>query len=97
MVAPDEGEIARAIAELGVPEALVRHGLDRDELARVDHDPSGALLVVIRIPAGESASGDGLQAAHAVGVMLIGDAAILVVSLVLATGVAVWFRAKRWL
>jgi len=24
-------------------------------------------------------------------------AAILVVSLVLATGVAVWFRAKRWL
>jgi len=78
MVTPDEGEIARAIAELGVPEALVRHGLDRDELARVDHDPSGALLVVIRIPAGESASGDGLQAAHAVGVMLIGDAVLTV-------------------
>ena len=73
LVAPDDAELERVVAELGVPSSLVRHGLDADELARVDHDPGGALLVVLRIPARSLEPGDTHPGAHAVGVILVGD------------------------
>jgi magnesium transporter len=52
VVAPDEAERAALIA-LGVPDALIRDALDTDELARVDHHPTGAKLFVLRVPASE--------------------------------------------
>ena len=52
VVAPDEAKRAALIA-LGVPDALIRDALDTDELARVDHHPTGAKLFVLRVPASE--------------------------------------------
>jgi magnesium transporter len=40
----------RALIEAGVPEGFLAHSLDYYEVARVDHDPGGAALVVIRVP-----------------------------------------------
>ena len=36
--------------ETGAPRELAFHALDIDELARVDHHPDGAILVVLRVP-----------------------------------------------
>lgn len=48
-VAPSAEERAR-LETLGVPGALVDDALDTDELARVEHHPSGARLFVLRVP-----------------------------------------------
>ncbi len=47
--APDEAE-QRALESRGVPPRFLRHALDIDELARVDHAPRGGSLVVVRVP-----------------------------------------------
>jgi magnesium transporter len=49
--APTDKE-RRALADAGVPPGFLGHALDLDELARVDHDPGGPALVVVRVPDG---------------------------------------------
>jgi magnesium transporter len=46
-------DVERVCAETGAPIGLARHALDSDELARIDHDASGAVLVVLRAPVGK--------------------------------------------
>lgn len=55
VVAPTDAERA-TLRELGVPDELVKDALDTDELARVDHHPTGARLFVLRVPAAASAT-----------------------------------------
>lgn len=43
-------DVERVCAENGIPKDLARDALDLDELARIEHDPSGAVLVVLRAP-----------------------------------------------
>ena len=50
-VAPDAAEQADLQAR-GVPPDFVRHALDVDEVARIEHAPSGATLIVLRVPDG---------------------------------------------
>lgn len=54
VVAPTEAERAR-LEQLGVPATLISDALDTDELARVEHHPSGARLFVLRVPVSVSA------------------------------------------
>jgi magnesium transporter len=49
-VARTPEEIERLCEETGAPWELARHALDVNELARVDHHPDGAILVVMRVP-----------------------------------------------
>lgn len=55
VVAPTEAERARLV-DLGVPASLIIDALDTDELARVEHHPSGARLFVLRVPVQVSAT-----------------------------------------
>ena len=57
--------------ELHVPDAFLGHALDVDELARIDRDPSGERLVVIRVPWIRSPSADVRYRSMAVGVVLV--------------------------
>jgi magnesium transporter len=50
--APTDSEQA-ALRERGVPPDFVRHALDVDEQPRIEHAPSGATLVVLRVPNGD--------------------------------------------
>jgi magnesium transporter len=50
VTAPTEAEQEDLSRRYGVPREFLRHAVDVDELARVDHDPSGARLVVLRVP-----------------------------------------------
>jgi magnesium transporter len=50
VVAPSPPELERLAHELALPAELLAHGLDVDEIARIDHDPGGATLAVVRIP-----------------------------------------------
>ena len=56
-VAPTPAE-RDELRRMGVPDELLTHALDTDELARVDHHASGARLFVLRVPAAASASTD---------------------------------------
>jgi magnesium transporter len=77
VVAPSAEEIDEVARELRIPHAMVRHALDADELARVDHDPGGAVLIVVRVPA--ATDGEPVPwGAHAVGLILSGDLVITV-------------------
>lgn len=55
VVAPSAAERA-VLSDLGVPDELVEHALDTDELSRVDHHTTGARLFVLRVPAAASAN-----------------------------------------
>ena len=57
VVAPTAGE-REVLLGLGVPYGLIVHALDTDELARVDHDESGARLFVLRVPSDSSAAAE---------------------------------------
>ena len=50
VIARTRQEIERVCDETGAPRELAFHALDIDELARVDHHPDGAILVVLRVP-----------------------------------------------
>jgi magnesium transporter len=77
VMAPTPEEVDCVQRELGVPPPLVAHALDADELARVDHDPSGAILIVLRVPA--ATGGAAIPyGAHAIGVILSGQAVVTV-------------------
>lgn len=56
VVAPTGAERAR-LERHGVPATLISDALDTDELARVEHHPSGARLFVLRVPVTASANG----------------------------------------
>lgn len=56
-VAPSASERAK-LRELGVPDELIEHALDTDELSRVDHHVTGARLFVLRVPAEARANTD---------------------------------------
>lgn len=49
-VSPTPEELRRLKGELGVPEDFLAHAMDPDELPRLDHHPSGARLVMMRVP-----------------------------------------------
>ncbi len=49
-VASTPQEIEHICDETGAPQELARHALDVNELARVDHHPQGAILVIMRVP-----------------------------------------------
>ena len=46
---PTEDELQRVVA-IGLPEELMTHALDEDELARIAHWPDSWSLVVLRVP-----------------------------------------------
>lgn len=46
---PTEAELQRVVA-IGLPEELLAHALDEDELARIAHWPDSWSLVVLRVP-----------------------------------------------
>jgi magnesium transporter len=48
-VAPDAAELT-LLREHGVPDAFIPHALDVAELPRIQHDATGATLVVLRVP-----------------------------------------------
>lgn len=50
VIVQTQEEIERVCDETGAPRELACHALDIDELARVDHHPDGAILVVMRVP-----------------------------------------------
>lgn len=73
---PTESEVALLQRELRVPDSLLRHATDIDELARIDHDSHGSLLVVTRVP-WHIADGDGLPyRTAAFSVILHGELAV---------------------
>lgn len=74
-VEPDEGEQAR-LRDRGVPAAFVRHGLDVAEQARIQHDASGATLVVLRVPEEDGPGGKAI----ALAVVVLGDAVVTIAS-----------------
>lgn len=55
-VASTPQEIELICDETGAPRELARHALDVDELARVDHHPQGAILVIMRVPSVDEGS-----------------------------------------
>ncbi len=48
--APTPEEQRTLVERCGIPAGFLRHALDVDELARVDHDPGGHRLLVLRVP-----------------------------------------------
>lgn len=54
-IARNKQDIERVCDETGAPRELAFHALDIDELARVDHHPEGAILVVMRVPCADEA------------------------------------------
>ncbi len=71
-VASTPQEIERICAETGAPPELALHALDADELARVDHHPGGAILVVMRVPSADHVGDEPIRTIP-LSAILIGD------------------------
>lgn len=76
-VDPTPDERARLRDTLGLPGEFLAHALDPDELPRLDHHPSGARLVMLRVP-WVRPGGDVPYRAASVAVILAGDAVVTV-------------------
>lgn len=70
VVDPGPDEAARLHKELGVPEELLRHALDLDEVARIDK-ANGASLIVLRVPRSRGVGQELPYRAAPLGVVLV--------------------------
>lgn len=81
VIARTRQEIERVCDDTGAPRELALHALDIDELARVDHHPEGAILVVMRVPcADEGVAVETPLRTVALSVILMNDSVLTIAS-----------------
>ena len=84
-VARTPQEIERICDETGAPRELALHALDVDELARVDHHPEGAILVVMRVPSADDGADAPLRTI-ALSAILMGNRVVTIAPAALEVG-----------
>lgn len=78
-VTPDVAEVA-ALRDRGVPPAFIHHALDVAELPRIQHDPAGATLIVLRVPEDDGPAGGAIS----LGIVMRSDLLVTIASQPLA-------------